>query len=281
MADIAPEDRMVIESPEQVEVLLELAGLGSRFAAALIDTVCLGALMVLAGLLLWGMSALVARSGGSGALASLGGLGLALAIALGFGVFLTYYIVCEMRLNGQTPGKRVVGIRVVRDGGQPVRLLDSALRNLIRFFEATAGAYTLTFISLLVTARRKRLGDLAAGTIVVKATPPQTPVLLTMDLSTTGLPPEWCTAIEENVGEVSQEEYEFIGRLVERASRLPYPMVTRMAVDTAWPLMRRMGISVTPEQMVSPTLYYRFLQGVALAYARRSSRAQGAGAPER
>ena len=277
MADIAPEDQMVIESPEQVEVFLELAGLGSRFAAAMLDTVCLGALMVLAGLLLWGMGALVAHAGGSGVLASLGGVGLAIGIALGLGVFLAYYIVCEMRLNGQTPGKRLLGIRVVRDSGQPVRLLDSALRNLIRFFEATAGAYTLTFVSLLVTARRKRLGDLAAGTIVVRATAPETPVLLTMDVGRIGLPPELCSAIEDGIGLVSQEEYEFIGSLVERASQLPYQVVTRMAVETAWPMMQRMGVALTEEQKASPTLYYRFLQGVALVYARRSSRAQGSG----
>ena len=220
---------------------------------------------------------MVAHAGGSGVLASLGGVGLAIGIALGLGVFLAYYIVCEMRLNGQTPGKRLLGIRVVRDSGQPVRLLDSALRNLIRYFEATAGAYTLTFVSLLVTARRKRLGDLAAGTIVVRATAPETPVLLTMDVGRIGLPPELCSAIEDGIGLVSQEEYEFIGSLVERASQLPYQVVTRMAVETAWPMMQRMGVALTEEQKASPTLYYRFLQGVALVYARRSSRAQGSG----
>src|SRR5260370_3675981 len=73
----------------------------------------------------------------------------------------------ETLWNGQTPGKRLLGIRVVRDGGYPIDLGSSVLRNLIRIPELALG-YSLSAISVLVSSQNKRLGDLAAGTIVVR-----------------------------------------------------------------------------------------------------------------
>ena len=70
--------------------------------------------------------------------------------------------------NGQTPGKKLLGLRVVRDGGYPIDFGASLIRNLIRVGEQLVGYYILAAISALLSSENKRLGDLAAGTIVVR-----------------------------------------------------------------------------------------------------------------
>jgi hypothetical protein len=79
-----------------------------------------------------------------------------------------YFIVFEALWNGQTPGKRLLGLRVVRDGGYPIDFGASLIRNLIRVGEQIVGYYILATISALISPENKRLGDLAAGTIVVR-----------------------------------------------------------------------------------------------------------------
>ena len=79
-----------------------------------------------------------------------------------------YFILFEAFWNGQTPGKKMLGIRVVRDGGYPLDFTASLVRNLIRAGEASLGAYAIAAVSALVSPENKRIGDLAAGTIVVR-----------------------------------------------------------------------------------------------------------------
>ena len=87
-----------------------------------------------------------------------------LVFALSWG----YFIFFELVWNGQTPGKRVVGIRVLTSRGEPVTLVHSLVRNLVRLVDALPSAYMIGSIAILVTRRSQRLGDLAAGTIVVR-----------------------------------------------------------------------------------------------------------------
>ena len=84
-----------------------------------------------------------------------------------------------MLASGRTPGKRLNGLRVVRESGGPVTFLASAIRNMLRLIDFLPGVISSASSSILVTARNQRLGDLAAGTLVVrerKALPPE-PVL--------------------------------------------------------------------------------------------------------
>ena len=85
-----------------------------------------------------------------------------------FVVLFGYFIVFEALWNGQTPGKKLLGLRVVRDGGYPIDFGASLIRNLIRVGEQLIGYYILAAISALISPENKRLGDLAAGTIVVR-----------------------------------------------------------------------------------------------------------------
>jgi uncharacterized RDD family membrane protein YckC len=164
------ERSVTVRTPEAIAFYYELAGLGSRFLALFIDmAIQIGVSIVLL---------IVAFSGASRA-ASLGralhmngkemtSTVLAVAILLFFAIFYGYFIIFEMLWNGQTPGKRLLGIRVVRDGGYPVELVGSIIRNLIRVLEFSLGFYFLSVISMLASSENKRLGDYAAGTIVVR-----------------------------------------------------------------------------------------------------------------
>jgi uncharacterized RDD family membrane protein YckC/uncharacterized membrane protein SpoIIM required for sporulation len=158
-------DRQVdVETPEHVAIGYALADLGSRFTALLIDRLIL--LLAQAGVFL--AAALIWTSaGGSGSLFS--GMGLALAIAAFFVLQWGYFILYEGLRDGQTPGKRWMGIRVVQDGGYPVTLEGAAVRNLMRLIDSQPMPSCIVGgLAMTLHPQTKRLGDMAAGTVVVR-----------------------------------------------------------------------------------------------------------------
>ncbi len=161
---------LAIRTPESITLRYELAGLGSRFLAVFADLV----LQILVVVIVAIVAAIlhVRQSGITAALhlpaAAANAVLLALAIAGIFVVFFGYFIVAEWRFNGRTIGKRLVGIRVVRDGGAPIDPLAAIIRNFVRVIEAGLFFYGISAIVTLVSKENKRLGDYAAGTIVVR-----------------------------------------------------------------------------------------------------------------
>ena len=152
------EDRITIATPEGVDLQLTLAGVGSRFTSALVDlAIQLALVLAFAFLFFVGLD-------GFGA----GGLGGAVFAVLSFLLFAGYDILFEVFASGRTPGKRLNGLRVVRADGSPVTFLTSAVRNVIRLIDILPTFYLVGIVSILVTARNQRLGDLAAGTLVVR-----------------------------------------------------------------------------------------------------------------
>src|SRR4029078_5649079 len=79
-----------------------------------------------------------------------------------------YYMVFEILWNGQTPGKRLVGVRVMRENGYPIRPVDAVIRNLVRIVDWLPATYGIGVLTMLLNKRSKRLGDFASGTIVVR-----------------------------------------------------------------------------------------------------------------
>jgi uncharacterized membrane protein SpoIIM required for sporulation/uncharacterized RDD family membrane protein YckC len=158
-------DRQVdVETPEHVAIGYELADLGSRFTALLIDRLIL--LLAQGGVFLAAILAWMSM-GGKGKL--LGGMGLAIAIAAFFVLQWGYFILYEGLRDGQTPGKRWMGIRVVQDGGYPVTIEGAAVRNLMRIIDAQPiPSCMVGGLSMTLHPQTKRLGDMAAGTVVVR-----------------------------------------------------------------------------------------------------------------
>jgi uncharacterized RDD family membrane protein YckC len=147
------QDRLVIATPEGLELALDLAGLGSRFTAGLID-LAIKAVII---------SALLAATIPlSGLAAVLVAAGAPLVIYIG------YDVLFETLGSGRTPGKRASGLRVLRADGGPEDVTSSLVRNVLRLIDGLPLLYVPGITSILLTGRNQRLGDLAAGTIVVR-----------------------------------------------------------------------------------------------------------------
>ena len=164
------DDRITIAAPEGVELQLALAGLGSRFIAGATDLIVQFVLILILAI------ATGVTSGSTSAFAVIFVIGTFAALFL-------YPILFEVLARGRTPGKRLGHLRVLRDTGAPVDLPASAIRNLMRLIDGPLLLYIPTIVSIAVTARRQRPGDIAAGTIVIREGPaaPGTPPFISRD----------------------------------------------------------------------------------------------------
>jgi uncharacterized RDD family membrane protein YckC len=156
------DELLTIDTPENVIFDYGLAGLGSRFLAALVDSLLL---VLLQAILLWLMFFFIVRQLFSGPDAETWTLSLLSLLAFLF--FWGYYIFFEFIWNGQSPGKRLVGIRVIRRDGTPVTLSEVLIRNLVRLVDFLPSFYGLGVVVMFADPRSRRLGDMAAGTLVI------------------------------------------------------------------------------------------------------------------
>lgn len=146
-----------IETPEGVNLQLSTAGPVVRFLAWALDTVIrIAGYVVIASVF-----------------SNLGDFGVSLILLSLFLIEWLYPVFFEVYWSGQTPGKRALGVRVLQDSGVPVGWAASLIRNLLRVVDFLPFAYGFGLVSMLVTQDFKRLGDLAAGTVVVYSDPPK------------------------------------------------------------------------------------------------------------
>ncbi|MGI4826762.1 MAG: RDD family protein [Janthinobacterium lividum] len=157
-------DQLSIETPEQVALMFPVAGIGSRSVALLLDHLVQFGVVVVVGLIL----AVIAAAMGTHTTQSLASKWfIAGVIFLGFLLFWGYFALFEAFWRGQTPGKRVMNLRVIKDAGRQITLFESLARNLLRVADYLPSFYLAGAVTMLCNKRNKRLGDLAAGTIVV------------------------------------------------------------------------------------------------------------------
>src|SRR5436189_1637449 len=148
---------LVVATPERVSFEYQVAGLGTRGIAQILD------LLILAGVLL-GLLFVAIAMGQVG----LDTIAYLLAILGSFVIVFGYFWTCEAFWSGQTIGKRVFRLRAVGDRGEPMTFFQAGIRNVVRIVDFLPYAYGVGLVVLFVNGRGKRLGDLAAGTIVVK-----------------------------------------------------------------------------------------------------------------
>ena len=158
-----PTDKLIIDTPEQVHLEFVLADIGSRFMAVFADTMIQ--------ILLFVVLAIIDETAMGGAIFSrLAGYQLwikAALIFLNFCIFWGYYAAFEALWNGQTPGKRWAGIRVIKETGRPINAFEAIARNLIRIIDLLPGVYAVGIVTMLLNSKNRRLGDFVAGTLVV------------------------------------------------------------------------------------------------------------------
>jgi uncharacterized RDD family membrane protein YckC len=246
------EERTSIATPEGIELELVLAGLASRFMAEIVDA----ALIVLIALALIAVAAI---AGGTAGLVifsvAVGGLML---------ISVVYHVAFEVLAAGRTPGKRMNDLRVVMEGGEPVGLRASTVRNLVRLLEGPPLLYVPAIVSILATRRNQRLGDLAADTLVVRE--PREPRRRrdkTAPAERHALPPSLRLA-EWDVSAITQEELAAVRSFLARRDGFAPAARRGLARDMA----ARLGAKVAgqPPGLPAETL----LEGIAAAKSARS-----------
>jgi len=235
------EDRVTIATPEGLPLGLQLAGAGSRFIAGGIDLVVEFVIIGLIG-------AVVANVAG-------GAVALALITVSAFVVIWFYHVLFEVLGGGRTPGKRLVHLRVLRDDGTPVDLPASAVRNLLRIVDLML-LFVPALLSMLFTKRNQRLGDLAAGTLVVRDAPklsPSPPAAAAAPLAAT-------TRLD--VSGVSDEEVAAVRRFLARRDEIDRDARQRLAYRLA------AGLGDKVAGAPADTNPERFLEALVAAKAR-------------
>ena len=156
-------EHLSIETPEQIEINYSIAGIGSRFYAALIDIAVMTPIAFI--------GAYVTIRAITGLDEILGNWLGAIAGVATFALLWGYYMVCEITMNGQSPGKRALGLRVIKVHGYPISFSDSAIRNLVRIVDFLPFLYGAGLVTMLSNRNWQRLGDLAAGPLLLRRTP--------------------------------------------------------------------------------------------------------------
>jgi uncharacterized membrane protein SpoIIM required for sporulation/uncharacterized RDD family membrane protein YckC len=212
-----------VETPEHVDVHFELAGVGSRMAAGLLDLLFLflGVLLILTG---WG--GLGGFSSGRGA--DLQGWLTAVMILLLFSFVWGYFTLFEALNGGRTPGKQALGIRVVMDTGRTLTPSAAVVRNLVRFIDCY---FPMPFVPALLTIflhpSNKRPGDMAAGTIVVRDRPTD----WSIGVKAAAAEPQVLEPVETGPPDLSEDEFRLLDRFLGRLNELTPDVQARITAD--------------------------------------------------
>ena len=228
-----------VDTPENIDVAYDVAGIGSRFMAAIIDTFLLVVLQIILGAL----SAFIANQIDTPDARSVIN---AIWALLSFLFLWGYYMIFELIWNGQSPGKRLLGLRVVREGGRPITLVASAIRNLVRIIDFLPGLYGIGVLAMFIDKRARRLGDLAAGTLVVKNQQALSLDSLTAEPALAAIPPRPSdapdTPLLPNLHLVSQAEFDLVNEFLRRRNELGPEPRFRLGSDLAGKLRSRLGV---------------------------------------
>lgn len=202
-----------ISTPENVDLHLELAGLGNRIYACFIDTIISYAALFLI------VVFTIAAAAATAIFPVPSSVRFFITCAeIGFGAFLGlivifgYYIYFEGLWRGQTPGKRLVGIRVIEQNGQPVNWTSVSIRNLIRTIDMAFSLIGL--LVMFIDTSERRLGDLAAATLVIRERlPKQTLPELNLNVETSKIS-------NLDIGRLSAKEYDVLLSYIQRRNNL-------------------------------------------------------------
>ena len=164
------QDQLNIETPEHVALRLPVAGIGSRFLAVFIDSILQTvALIVVITALVLLLASVPSPAVSAPVTAHSQAWAAAVIIFMLFLAYWGYFSLFEGLWRGQTPGKRLFKLRVIKDTGRQITFVEAMARNLLRVVDALPTMYLIGIITVLCNKERKRLGDLAAGTLVVHA----------------------------------------------------------------------------------------------------------------
>mgnify|MGYP002651287046 CR=1 FL=1 len=171
---IETEETLIIETPERVELSFALASIGNRFLAVMIDHAIqyTAAILLIVFFLTLSSQASPIDQIYDGTASEIPKWIIAVMLVVVYFWFAGYFIVFEWLMHGQTPGKRIMKLRVIREDGRPITLWEAAARNLLRLFDAippvVVPLYSVGLITIFLNKRDQRIGDVFAGTVVIR-----------------------------------------------------------------------------------------------------------------
>jgi uncharacterized RDD family membrane protein YckC len=247
-------DKLTIETPEQTVLEFEVAGIGSRFLALAYDTL----IQILLGI---GLLVIMVVVGVAMPKSAKSGIWfMALVLLAYFVLYFGYFTIFEIIWNGQTPGKKKEGLRVIKDSGRPITPAESVGRNLMRIVDQLPAFYAVGIGSALLSRQNKRLGDFVAGTIVVH----EKPLLEAKPVWQSAEAGHAQPATTYGSERLTAEEFSLVEAFLNRRTSLPPEVRFSMADQIARQIQPK--LSLPPGEL----LYAEKLLE-AVAYERRSS----------
>jgi uncharacterized RDD family membrane protein YckC len=266
----------VIETPERVPLAFALASIGNRFLAAAIDHF-IQYLSVLIVALIFLTAAGASASDESGVLDVFSSetpkWTIAIMLLVIFLLFTGYFILFEWLWNGQTPGKRLLKLRVIRDDGRPITLWEAIARNLLRIFDAIPGfvipIYSVGLIVIFLSSRDQRVGDIFAGTVVIRERTGEAPTFA----ETFSNPIadgafrriQTRTEFKADVGQLVMSEIE----VVESFLRRRWDLTERQRLWMAWRIALPLMYKLKPDYDLATFSYEGFLEEILHRYHAR------------
>jgi uncharacterized RDD family membrane protein YckC len=251
-------DQLSIETPELVGIELPLAGIGSRCVALLVDSVVQGftlaAFVVLILLLAVGLPR-TAHAINHTQSTDTAKWAIAVVILIPFLLQWGYFTLFEAFWHGQTPGKRLLHLRVIQQSGRPIGLFESMGRNLIRIVDMVPGFYLVGALCIFTTRRQQRLGDMVAGTLVVHSVPAETPMVpagtrtftaASFDRPLQPAPSKILDLPADAVARLSRMDLQLIENFLVRRLDLPLDVGASLAQKLAHKMSEKMRLPVPP-----------------------------------
>jgi uncharacterized RDD family membrane protein YckC len=240
---ISNEETLVIETPERVPLHFALASIGNRFLACAVDHAIQIILLFLIYLVFTIITEYSIFFGGG--LTEAPKWLIAILIIFVFLLMSGYFVFFEWLWNGQTPGKRWLKLRVIREDGRPVTFWEAAVRNLLRIFDMMPTPfYSIGLISVFISEKDQRAGDMIAGTVVVREREAEAPTfeqVFAAPVSDTAYrrsfkPPPFTA----DLSALTETEIEVVETFLRRRWDLPDVQRQWMAWRVSLPLMYRL-----------------------------------------
>lgn len=274
---IETEETLIIETPERVPLAFALASIGNRFLAVAIDHfIQYFSIFVVAWafMSISGMGDAIEREGAYTLFQEMPKWTIALMIILLFLIFAGYFIFFEWLWNGQTPGKRLLKLRVIREDGRPITLWEAMARNLLRIFDTFPGfilpIYSIGLITIFMSHRDQRVGDMFAGTVVIRErsdeAPKFTEVFSTRITDAALRRVQQQTFFTADLRGVTEAEIEVVETFLRRRDDLSERQRLWMAWRVALPIMYK----IKPAYDMQTFTYEGFLEELVHRYHSRN-----------
>lgn len=270
---IEAEETLVIETPERVSLTFSLASIGNRFIAVTIDHAIQFALIFAVMWIFLSLAGVPIWSDGPLGIGQMSNWTVALMLLVLFLLFVGYFIAFEIFWDGQTPGKRLMKLRVIRDDGRPITLWESVARNVLRMFDAIPGfiipIYSVGLIVVFLSPRDQRVGDAFAGTVVIRERSAEAPAFKDIfssritDSAMIRVKPR--PVINVDLASISDAQIE----VVESFLRRRWDLADRQREWMAWRVALPIMYALKPDYELETFSYEGFLEELLHKFAAR------------